>query len=167
VSVILIRVDQRLLHGQVVEGWVPYLKADGVVVADDRVAADPLSTIALTAACPAKVKLAVLGVADAARVAAEGTFPGKRTLVLGGTVAALERIWGAGFRAESVNLGNVPLCEGRIRITSSVALSRAEVDTLDAIAAGGVPVEARAVPKERAADMAAIHAALAGAGNDH
>lgn len=157
-SVILVRVDQRLLHGQVVEGWVPHLKVDGVVVADDRIAADAISTIALTAACPAKVKLTVMTVADAA--AGVASFPGKRTLVLVGTIAALEKIWAAGMRAEQVNVGNVPLAEGRVRVTPSVALSKAEVQALDAIALAGVPVEARAVPRDRAADLAAIHAAV-------
>ena len=159
-SVILVRVDQRLLHGQVVEGWVPHLKVDGVVVADDRIAADAISTIALTAACPAKVKLIVMTVAEAAAAAGGATFPGKRTLVLVGSVAALEKIWNAGLRADQVNVGNVPIAEGRVRVTPSVALSKAEVQTLDAIAAGGVCVEARAVPKDRAADLAAIHAAV-------
>lgn len=159
-SVILVRVDQRLLHGQVVEGWVPFLKVDGVVVADDKIAGDMISTIALTAACPAKVKLTVLTVEAAAAAAALGTLPGKRTLVLVGTVASLDRIWAAGLRSEQVNVGNVPIAEGRVRVTPSVALSPAELKCLDAIAAGGVEVEARAVPKERACSLAAIHAAV-------
>jgi mannose/fructose/N-acetylgalactosamine-specific phosphotransferase system component IIB len=159
-SVILVRVDQRLLHGQVVEGWVPYLKADGVVVADDVLADDPISTIALTAACPAKVTLKILKIADAIAAAAAGALPGKRTLVLVGTVSALARIWSAGFRADQVNVGNVPLAQGRTRVTPSVALSKQEVAALDGIAASGVQVEARSVPKERAASLAAIHAAV-------
>jgi len=159
-SVVLVRVDQRLLHGQVVEGWVPSLKVDGVVVADDKTAGDPISTIALTAACPAKVKLSVLTLADAAAASACGALPGKRTLVLVGTVAALDRIWSAGLRAEQVNVGNVPVAEGRARVTNSVALSADEVKVLDRIADGGVPVEVRAVPKERATDLAAVHTAV-------
>lgn len=159
-SVVLLRVDQRLLHGQVVEGWVPSLKVDGVVVADDKTAVDPISTIALTAACPAKVKLSVLSIADAAAAAAKGALPGKRTLVLVGTVAALDRIWTAGIRAEHVNVGNVPIADGRARVTNSVALSVDEMKVLDRIAEGGVPVEVRAVPNDRATDLAAVHKAV-------
>lgn len=164
-SIVLVRVDQRLLHGQVVEGWVPFLKADGLVVADDRAASDPISTIALTAACPAKVKLSVLALQDAAAAAAKGALPGARTLVLVGSIAALEKIWGAGFRADHVNVGNVPIAEGRARVTPSVALSPAEVKALDRIAQDGVDVEVRAVPRERAADLAAVHAAVDPLGN--
>lgn len=154
-AVVLIRVDQRLLHGQVVEGWVPHLKIDTVVVADDAIANDPILQVAMGAACPSKVKLQVMRVSDAG-----ASLPGKRTLVLVATVGALEKIWKAGFRAEQVNLGNVPIAPGRARVTSSVALSKDEVHALDEIAATGVPVEARAVPREKPVDLRAIHDAV-------
>ena len=159
-AVVLVRVDQRLLHGQVVEGWVPFLKADTVVVADDKVAGDPLVTLAMTAACPAKVKLSVLRVAEAAAAASAGKLPGTRTLVLVGSVDSLEAIWAGGFRSATVNVGNVPIMPGRRRVTDSVALSPAEVKALDGIAASGAQVEARAVPREKAADLVAMHQAV-------
>src|SRR5438874_13572281 len=89
-AVVLVRVDQRLLHGQVVEGWVPFLKADAVVIADDRAAADPISRIAMTSACPAKVRLEVLAVRAAATAAAAGTLPRPRSLLL---VSSVESPW--------------------------------------------------------------------------
>ena len=161
-SVVLLRVDQRLLHGQVVEGWVPHLKVDGVVVADDRIAADPISTIAMTAACPVRVKLAVMSVADAAKAAVSGALPGARTLVLVGTIGSLARVWDGGLRAEQVNVGNVPIAEGRARVTNCVALSAEEVRELDRLAAAGAAVEVRTVPKDRASDLQAVHAAVDG-----
>lgn len=155
-SVVLVRVDQRLLHGQVVEGWVPYLKADSVVVADDAIAADPICQIAMTAACPSKVRLTVLRVEKAA----DAETAGKRTLLLVGSVEALARVWRDGVRSDAVNVGNVPLIPGRTRVTPSVALSQAEMAALDEVAASGAQVEARAVPRERAVDLAGMHRAV-------
>lgn len=159
-AIVLVRVDQRLLHGQVVEGWVPFLKADTVVVADDNSAADPLVSLAMTAACPSKVKLSVLKVADAAAALADGRLPGARTLVLVGSVAGLCALWKKGGRAGAVNVGNVPIGPGRKRVTSSVALSPEELAQLEEVAATGAQVEARAVPKEKAADLRAMHEAV-------
>lgn len=156
-SIVLVRVDQRLLHGQVVEGWVPFLKADTVVVADDAIAADPISVIAMNAACPSRVKLSVMNLVQAAEAAAGGNMPGKRTLLLVGSVQSLDAIWRGGCRADKVNVGNVPIAPGRARVTPSVALSKAELATLDGIAATGATVEAKAVPKERGVDLKAIH----------
>lgn len=159
-AVVLVRVDQRLLHGQVVEGWVPFLKADTVVVADDFSATDPIVGLAMTAACPAKVKLEVLKIADAAAAAAAGKLPGQRTLLLVKSVEGLGALWKQGTRAEAVNVGNVPIGPGRKRVTPSVALSAEELAQLEEVAATGAQVEARAVPKEKAADLRAMHEAL-------
>ncbi len=48
----LVRVDNRLLHGQILEAWVPRLKVRRVVVADDEAAASPLAQAAMTLALP-------------------------------------------------------------------------------------------------------------------
>jgi mannose/fructose/N-acetylgalactosamine-specific phosphotransferase system component IIB len=160
VAIVLVRVDQRLLHGQVVEGWVPFLKVDTVVVADDLSASDPLVGLAMTAACPAKVKLSVLKVADAAAAVTAGNLPGTRTLVLVSSVAVLNALWKQGARASAVNVGNVPIGPGRKRVTMSVALSAEELAQLEEVAATGAQVEARAVPKEKAADLHAMHEAV-------
>jgi len=160
VAIVLVRVDQRLLHGQVVEGWVPFLKVDSVVVADDLSASDPLVGLVMTSACPARVKLSVLNVADAAAAVASGKLPGTRTLVLVRTVAALDALWKQGARAGAVNVGNVPIGPGRKRVTTSVALSVQELAQLEEVAATGAQVEARAVPKEKAADLQAMHEAV-------
>ena len=159
-AVVLVRVDQRLLHGQVVEGWVPFLKADTVVVADDFSASDPLVGLAMTAACPAKVKLSVQKIADVAALVASGKLPGLRTLVLVGSIASLDLLWKQGARAAAVNVGNVPFAPGRRRVTPSVALSPEELAQLEEVAATGAQVEARSVPKEKAADLKAMHEAV-------
>ena len=49
----LVRVDNRLLHGQILEAWLPRLGAREVVVADDDAAASPLARAAMTLALPA------------------------------------------------------------------------------------------------------------------
>lgn len=159
-AVVLVRVDQRLLHGQVVEGWLPFLKADSVVVADDFSASDPLVGLAMSAACPAKVKLTVQKVAEVAAALAAGNLPGARTLVLVASIAALNLLWKQGARAESVNVGNVPIGPGRKRVTPSVALSPEELAQLEEVAATGAQVEARSVPKEKGSDLRAMHEAV-------
>ena len=64
--IVLLRVDDRLVHGQVVEGWLPTLGADLVVVVSDVSASDPVQSALMKMALPSGVGLLVLGVADAA-----------------------------------------------------------------------------------------------------
>ncbi|HEY6104451.1 MAG TPA: PTS sugar transporter subunit IIB, partial [Anaeromyxobacteraceae bacterium] len=56
----LVRVDNRLLHGQVLEAWLPRLSARSVLVADDDAARSPLARAAMTLALPAELSASVL-----------------------------------------------------------------------------------------------------------
>ena len=53
----LVRVDHRLLHGQVIFSWTKQLSANYIIVADDKVPNDPISMMALSIAKPASGKV--------------------------------------------------------------------------------------------------------------
>ena len=54
-GIALVRVDNRLVHGQVLEAWLPALSAQGILVADDEVAGSALARAAMSLAIPKKV----------------------------------------------------------------------------------------------------------------
>lgn len=143
----LARVDNRLIHGQVVSTWIPHLKAQDVVVADEEAASSPLMQLAMTMAVPppVEVRIAAPGAIDWAKVH-DGP---RRTLVLFRDVATAAAARRAGLAFGSLNLGNVHFAEGRRPILASVFLSEAELEELDRMAAAGVEIEARAVPPDQ------------------
>jgi PTS system mannose-specific IIB component len=145
----LVRVDNRLVHGQVLETWVPCLRASRIVVADDDAAASHLARAAMTLALPPEVELTVAPVSqvDYAGLAASC----EAVLLLFRDVEAVMRAQGAGLTpalAPRVNLGNVHYASGRRPVTPSVFLSRDELAEVERLAGAGFDVEARAVPSE-------------------
>lgn len=145
----LVRVDNRLLHGQILETWVPKLHATAVVVADDDAAASPLARAAMTLALPPELPATIQAIADVdwAGLAASAD----PVVVLVREVADLARALAAGLtpaRAPRVNLGNVHYARGRRPVTPSVFLSEAEVAEVLALARAGFEVEARAIPSD-------------------
>lgn len=150
----LVRVDNRLIHGQVVEAWLPHLKVSRVVVADDEAAQSPLIRAAMGLAVQPSVEVQIkpLNQVDFAALSADGT----RTLLLLRTiqdvVAAVER----GLKVGSLNLGNVHFEAGRKQVSPSVFLSRADLDRLKMLAGAGAEVEARAVPSDRPVTLSDI-----------
>ena len=56
----LVRVDHRLLHGQVIFSWTKQLSANYIIVADDKVPNDPISMMALSIAKPADCELSII-----------------------------------------------------------------------------------------------------------
>ncbi len=164
----LVRVDNRLVHGQVLEAWVPRLHVDRVVVADDEAASSPLAQAAMTLALPPELHGSVLRVADVDYPAlARG--PGT-VLLLFRDVEDVVRAVAAGLTpglARHVNLGNVHYAAGRRPVTPSVFLADRELAAIEALEAAGFEVDAQAVPTEtpaRARELRQKYDAAAGKG---
>ncbi len=160
----LVRVDNRLLHGQIRETWVPRLGIGEVVVADDEAAASPLARAAMTLCVPPDLPARIVGVRDVPWAAlAASRAP---VLVLVRDVAGLAAARAAGLTpalAPAVNLGNVHFAPGRKPVTPSVFLSGEEVDALRALSDAGFRVEARAIPSESPTGLGEIERRYAAA----
>lgn len=142
-----VRIDSRLIHGQVVEAWLPALKVGRVVVADDEAADSPLMRAAMGLAVPAGVEVTICRLDDVPFAQLEQDRV--RTLLLLRDVAALFRARGRGLVFRHVNLGNVHHGPGRRPVSASVYLTAEELEQLRALEAEGVEVEARGVPSDR------------------
>lgn len=157
-----VRVDARLVHGQVVVSWIPHLGVRQVVVVDPVAATSPLAVVAMELAMPPGVKLRVCATPEPEALAG----PRVLALVAGveqaeALVAALRR---AGGPIARLNLGNLPASPGRREITPSLHLSSAELAALERLDAAGLEVEARALPDERPLDLERIRRRLEGGG---
>jgi len=149
-GIALVRVDNRLVHGQVLEAWVPALAAQGILVADDETASSPLSRAAMALAIPKKIALHVAKVAEAAAMLRpDGAgAPGPRTLILVRNVRDAVALREQGAHLPHLNLGNVHFSQGRVQVTPTVYLDTAEIEALEQLGATGTQIEARAVPAE-------------------
>jgi len=149
-GIALVRVDNRLVHGQVLEAWVPALAAQGILVADDEVASNPLARAAMSLAIPKKVTFQIAKVADAAAMLgpAGASALAPRTLVLVRDVRDAVALRGQGAPLPHLNLGNVHFAKGREQVTPTVYLDTAEIEALEQLGATGTHIEARAVPAE-------------------
>jgi len=154
----LLRVDNRLIHGQVVESWLPELGVRRVLVADDEAAQSPLVRAAMGLAVPGNVEV-VIQPLQGMDFAALAQDPIKSLLLVrevGGAVAAVER----GLGAVRVQLGNVHYASGRRQLTSSVFLSPSELAQLKMLEQQGCTIEARAVPGDKALTLSVIEERL-------
>jgi PTS system mannose-specific IIB component len=141
-----LRIDNRLLHGQVVQFWIPYLEVDRLIIADDDVSADGALHAVYRAALPERVALVVTEVADTAHAVAQGSAA--VTLVLVSNVDDARRALEAGLELGRLTLGNVHAAADRTRVTDSVHLSGAELASLAELSARGLAVEIQTFPGE-------------------
>lgn len=147
-SVVLARVDDRLIHGQVVVGWARALEADCLVVANDAVAADPMQRTLLPMAVPPHIKVAIWRVSEAADLVARSQMPGERAILLFSSMNDALAFQRAGGPLAELNIGGVRLAPGRISIRTAVALGPEDISAARALAQSGTQLTVRMVPGE-------------------
>ncbi len=150
----LLRIDDRLVHGQVVEGWLPHLKADLVVVVSDAAAADEVQVALMKMALPASVGLLAARVADAP--AALAALKGRRALVLTPGPSEALALLEAGVAVDRVNVGGLHYTVGKVQLGRALFLDQKDKTALRAIAARGVPLEGRPLPSDPEENLAAM-----------
>ncbi len=154
---VLCRVDDRLVHGQVVIGWGQRLGVQRIVVVDDAVAASPWEQDLYRMAVAPGVTLDFASVADAAVALTGWAADARRTILLTGEVeamAALHRADPAVMRR--INLGGIHFRPGRTERLPYVFLSPEEYSALVALAAAGADVTAQDVPTATSAPLATL-----------
>lgn len=147
-SIDLVRVDNRLIHGQVLEAWVPHVRANRIVVVDDDAADDPLKRSILELATPREIRLDVVTLAQAVEMYRANAFETAHAIVLFSGPCQAYAAYKAGFRFDTLNIGNVHFATGKTRVSPSVCVDQEEFGVLRAMAQSGVRIEVRAVPRE-------------------
>jgi mannose/fructose/N-acetylgalactosamine-specific phosphotransferase system component IIB len=148
----LIRVDDRLIHGQVVMGWTQALGIQQILVADDATAANPVQKNLLLLAVPAGIAADVLSIQDAARIIAASTSE-VRTIVLVKGPTELLALKRAGVSMSEVNVGNVHTAPGRRKLTKEVHATEGEIQIWRELAGDGVHLEAQWLPGQARTDL--------------
>ncbi|HET6231129.1 MAG TPA: PTS sugar transporter subunit IIB [Longimicrobiaceae bacterium] len=149
--IVLFRVDERLIHGQVVVGWGGPLHADRIVVADDPIAASPWEQELYCLGVPPEIEASFLSVDEAlAQMPGWRADASHRTIVLVRDVATVARMAAdGGLRGDEVNLGGIHHAEGRTRVLPYLHLNADEVAQLRAAVGKGVTFSARDLPGSR------------------
>ena len=156
---LLVRIDNRLVHGQVLEAWVPELKLAALTVADDEAAGDALARMAMGLAMGPHLQLEILTLAQAAEKL-RGAAPSQpeRTMLLLREVQSAVALTRMGVPIARLNLGNVHFRPGRKQAAPTLYLDAAELSALEALAASGTQIEWRAVPADAPLSLAALRA---------
>lgn len=156
--IILYRVDDRLVHGQVVEGWVPHLQAEELAVVSDELAGDEMRRAIMRFATPEGVDLKILTVAEAQAYLPEADkAPRKVLLLLPGLAEALA-LSKNGLKIPSLNIGGMHYSAGKNHsIGKAIFLNDEDCASLKALNGSGIKIEGRGVPTDSPLDlMAAI-----------
>lgn len=144
-----VRVDDRLIHGQVVTQWVKVFKAQKIVVIDDNVAKDKLQKNILKFAAPPEMKVSIFSVDKAVEIWNKNQFGNMNVFVLFKDVKQIAKLEEKGVKFDEITIGNMSATEGRRLIYKSTGFTEEEAKTLFQLQKDGVKIYFQTQPTDR------------------
>lgn len=153
-DIALVRVDNRLVHGQILEAWVPFIKAGCIIVVNDDVASDFYRETVIRMAVPSTIEVIICTVDEFVKNYTFARNGGKKTIVLFSSIADVKRAYHLGFHFDRLNIGNIYNEEYRLCHEPSVFLCDTEInDLIQLLKNDGVTIEIKRIPRERAVNI--------------
>jgi len=152
-GVVLVRIDDRLIHGQIVESWIKLLKINHVIVVDDFVANDRMQKALFSMAVPDHTKISILTLAQAKEAILDDQFQGDRAMLLFASPQDVLNLMNKGVRIEEVNVGGMHYSPQKKQILKAISVSKEDIQAFQELDRLGVHLEARMVPDDEKTDI--------------
>ncbi len=156
IDIAAVRIDTRLLHGQVATAWTKQIAPNRIIVVSDGVAHDELRKTMIEQAAPPGVPANVVPISKMVEVAKDPRFGATKAFLLFETPQDLLRCIEGGVDIKKVNIGSMAHSVGKVVVTNAIAMGEDDVKTLEELKAKGVEFEARKVPSDSSEDIDAM-----------
>lgn len=151
-SIVLARVDDRLIHGQVMTSWLNYTGANKIVVIDDVTAKDSFLSMIIKTLVPANIETRVTTLADSVEVV-RALGEGEKVILLAKTPEAYVHLTESGIDLEKVNIGGMGTRPGRKTLYRNISASDEEKEQFRQLLGRGITVEIQMVAEDAAIDV--------------
>lgn len=155
-GIVLTRIDDRLIHGQVMTSWLNYTSATKIMVVDDQSAADPFLKKVLKNAVPANVGLGVFTAEKAAARLIKGFPPEDRVIVLVKYPKTVLEMMEKGVTFEKLNIGGMGAAKNRTKFYKNISMSDEERDVIKKIIESGCRTEIQIIAEDTPVDVSKL-----------
>ena len=153
IDYVLVRVDTRLLHGQVATGWTRSTNPDRIIVVSDTVCHDKLRTNMIKQAAPSGVKVHVIPIENMVKANNDPRFGATHAMLLFESVSDALAAIKAGVDVKEINLGSSAYKEGKVNVTKALSFDQTDVDAIKELKALGIKFDVRGVPSDNPANV--------------
>ena len=143
-NIVWTRIDDRLIHGQVMTQWIQQASTNEVVIVDDAVAKDAFLQMIMKSSVPAKISLKIFSVSDAIEYLLKEPDD-KKVFILVKTPGVLVSLVKAGVVLDFVNVGGIGAKAGRKTLYKNISTSDEENKDLRTLIDQGIKVFFRVV----------------------
>lgn len=151
-NILLTRIDNRLVHGQVGVTWTNTLGANLVVVANDEAANDTVQQSLMEMVLPDTVQIRFFTLEKTIRIIGKAAPHQKILLVIKTPQDALALVKG-GVPIKEINIGNLHFTDGKKQLSATVSVDQHDIDTFSELHQLGIKLDVRGIPNESGKDM--------------
>ena len=144
----VVRIDDRLIHGQIVQGWLKTIQVNKILVITDEVANDEMKQILMSMAVPSSVKLVIKNIKEASDDLANGVFDRDNLMILFSNPQDVVKVIDNGINFQSVNIGGMHYSHGKKQLLSNLSVDKNDVEAFVKLLSLGIELEARALPQD-------------------
>ena len=152
----LLRVDHRLIHGQVAFSWTKFLGVDLILIPNDLIINDELRKNVLRMAKPNNVKLIIKSIDECADAINSGLSDKYNMMILCESVEDANKLASKVPLIQSINLGGMKNRDDRKQISKAVHLSNEDIEIIKALVQRGVEVNVQLVPDDTKSDIMSL-----------
>jgi PTS system mannose-specific IIB component len=146
--ILLTRIDDRLIHGQVVVGWAQAMKINHIVVVNNEIVGNDMQKFLFRMATPTDINLSILTVDEAAAKINGREYDNDNTIILAKNPADIYGLIKAGGRVPEVNIGGMHFDNNKTQLFDAVFVDDNDVKMFRALDGMGVALEVRMVPTD-------------------
>lgn len=154
-NILLTRIDNRLIHGQVATLWTSSVGANLILVANDKVANDKMRQSLMDMAAPAGVETRYFTLEKTINVIHKAS-PRQMIFLICETPADVLKLMEGGVPIKKVNIGNMHMAEGKRQVATTVAVDDNDVAAFRRLQELGVELEIRRVPTTPPEDLSKL-----------
>lgn len=151
-EIVLARVDDRLIHGQVMTSWLNYTGANRIIIIDNETAADPFMSMIVTSVAPANIKTEVFNVEEGSKKLKD-IGDSDKIIVLAKTPSTYVELIEQGVEIPTMNIGGMGAKPGRKKLYKNISASEKEKNDLKKVVDKGIPVSIRIIAEDKAIDV--------------
>ena len=152
----VLRIDDRLVHGQVIEGWLKNITISQIIVASDKLAKDKMQQVLLSMAIPKCTELKILNVNDAVKYLLEHNTTENKILVLVSDPKDALSLLEGGVDVKSINVGGMHFTAGKRQLLKNMSVDDDDIMNLNKIMGMGIELESRILPFDDRKNIAPV-----------
>ncbi|MBX8938651.1 PTS sugar transporter subunit IIB [Enterococcus gilvus] len=152
-EIVLTRIDDRLIHGQVMTAWVKKTRANQILIIDEEVAKDDFMSEILKMSAPSGIDILVKGLMDAVTFLKEQESENKRLIILVKAPVTIEELVENGITIDKLVVGGMGAKANRRVLYKNISASDEERTTFKKLIDQGIPVVIHIIPDQKETDL--------------